>query len=565
MNHGNDKVLSKLQALPTSPGVYLFFGKRGEVLYVGKASSLRSRVRSYFQQGTTDTRIFFDDLVRQVDNLETLVVRTEKEAALLERTLIKERSPKYNFKLRDDKEYLSLRIDTRAQWPRLELVRRAAHDGATYFGPYDSSRAARQTLHLINRHFQLRTCSDRELRSRKRPCLQYHIKRCPAPCVLDVDHDAYTAHVREVTLFLKGRHEELTRSLREAMSEAAAAMLYEEAARIRDKLRAIERVHEAQNVVSIQRSDQDVFGVYRQADQAEVAVLQIRGGKLVHVHTYSVASTALPTEELVSTFVSEYYELAHALPDEIVVGVHMEASDGLQELLTERRGKKVRILMPMRGNRVSLVQLAEANAQHAYEEKSREQADTVRRLREVQEKLHLATLPRRIECIDISHTQGQDTVGAIVALLDGEPDRARYRTFIVRGVTPGDDYGAMRHVLTRRLKRSYSRDAAWDLPDLLVVDGGRGQLSTALSVLQDVGVTHLPVAALAKEKDNTKGETVYDRVYLPNQKNPVVLRENSASLYMLALARDEAHRVSNRLRVKQSSKRMFARRDDRVR
>ncbi|MFW6052042.1 MAG: excinuclease ABC subunit UvrC [Myxococcota bacterium] len=546
---GLETVRAKLDTLPSAPGVYLFRDRQGRVLYVGKARSLRSRVRSYFQPGTGDERAFVARLEGEVADLETYVVDTEKEAALLENQLIKEKRPRYNVKLRDDKDYLSLRLDPEAPWPRLEVVRRPRPDGALYFGPYHSASSARQTLRLVNRHFQLRTCTDADFRTRARPCLQHQIRRCPAPCVLPVDREAYGEQVRNVALFLDGRHDELVEHLEARMREAAAAQQYEMAAVHRDQLRAVERVREAQRVAVVRDVDQDVIGLHRQADQAEVAVLQIRSGKLVSVKTFGLDEVSLPDAELVGSFVAEYYDRGSFVPDEVLVPMALEAMDGLAEMLGERRGRRVRIAAPRRGPRTRLVRMAADNAAHSFREKRRAEQNVDERLEAVQRELGLPAPPRRIECVDISHLGGEHTVASVVALRDGAPDRRRYRSFHVKGVSGGDDYGAMREVLSRRLARGRGKEQGWELPDLLVVDGGKGQLGVATAVLEDLGLTDLPVAALAKEKENVAGDVLVDRVYLPGRKNPVPVR-SSPALSMLALARDEAHRASNALREK---------------
>jgi excinuclease ABC subunit C len=637
-------VLDKLDALPTQPGVYLFKDKKGEVVYVGKAKSLRSRVRSYFQSGTSDTRYFIPLLHKVLGDFDTIVARSEKEATILENNLIKEHRPRFNVKLRDDKEYLSLRLATDHVWPRLYVVRRPSADGARYFGPYHSATAARRTLHLINKHFQLRTCSDVELASRKRPCLQYQIKRCPAPCVHEVNRGWYAEQVRAVALFLEGWHDELSRELDERMRQAARAMRFELAAVYRDQLRAIDKVREEQRVVSADLVDRDVLGLYREADLVELALLHVRGGRLADVVTMSVKQAEIPDEEIVAAFLAQHYGGAEApvraearvrgaetrvdasapagdgasgtsgvdadapmleavvpIPPEIVLPIEPEGVFGIAEWLADRAGHKVSLLQPKRGPRVELLKLANDNARHAYAEKRRATDDVMERLAQLQERLRLPTLPRRIECCDISHLGGGDTVGAVVAMQDGSLDRKRYRTFHVRGTSGqpgvGDDYGAMYEVLARRFRRGLaerkraagepagtapsSRDAApqtaepdvleaaeplsmaparetdddversqWDLPDLFVVDGGRGQLGVALAAAHDLGLHDLAIVGLAKERENVAGDTVVDRVYLPGQKNPIPLKSNSAALFFLARLRDEAHRVSNRGREK---------------
>jgi excinuclease ABC subunit C len=574
----------KLELLPAQPGCYLFKDKHGAVLYVGKAKSLRSRVRSYFQEGGSDVRAFIPFLRRHAQDLETIVTATEKEAAVLENSLIKERKPRYNVKLRDDKEFLSLRLAREQPYPRLELVRKPKQDGASYYGPYHSATAARRTLNLVEKHFKLRTCTDRELRQRKRPCLQYQIQRCLAPCVLEVDRDLYAQQVRAVDLFMAGRHDELTRELQERMKAASHNLEFELASIYRDQLAAVQSVREAQRVVVVSDRDQDVLGIYREGDLAELCVMVVRQGRMIDTATFSMKNVELPDDEVVATFLREHYGEggsgeAH-VPDEIIVPTLPEGVDGVSEWLMERRAvvvesrrSKVEVLAPARGPRRALLDMANENAKHAFEEKRRAADDIDQRLARVQERLRLPTLPRRIECCDISHLGGQDTVGAVVALLDGQPDKKRYRSYIVRSAEHGDDYQAMFEVLSRRFRRGKSaqeqrsddsgtpsdkeQETDWQLPDLFVVDGGRGQLGVALAAAQDLGLHDLCVVGLAKEKENVLGDKLTDRVYLPGQKNPIALRPNSPELFLLARARDEAHRFSNRGRTKVGKRRRF--------
>jgi excinuclease ABC subunit C len=609
-----DVVTEKLDALPASSGVYMFKDRKGAVVYVGKAKSLRSRVRSYFQEGSSDNRYFIPLLLKTIGDLDTIVTTSEKEAAILENNLIKEHRPRYNVKLRDDKDYISLKLDSKDPWPRLWVVRRPQPDGARYFGPYHSATAARRTLHLVNKHFQLRTCTDTEMRSRKRPCLQHQIKRCPAPCVLEVDKRWYDEQVRAVAMFLDGRHDELSKELDAKMKDAARAMRFELAAVYRDQLSAIEKVREEQRVVAVDDVDRDVLGLHREGDLVELALLHVRRGKLADVATFSVKNAEVPDEEVVAAFLAQHYTaptagedegVAMPVPDEIVLPVVPDAASGIADWLAERAGHKVALLHPQRGHKVDLLALANDNARHAFGEKRRASDDVTERLTQLKDRLRLPTIPRRIECCDISHLGGRDTVGAIVALLDGEPDKKRYRTFHVRGdlalakttdaaPTPGgggearddgeepvslagDDYRAMYEVLARRFRRGLKREEEkaqaaatdgapssedderieWDLPDLFVVDGGKGQLAVALAAARDLGLHELPIVALAKEKENVLGDTLVDRVYLPGQKNPIPLKSHSASMFFLARARDEAHRFSNRAREKLGKKKRF--------
>ncbi len=564
-----DEVEKKLESLPASPGCYLFRDKQGGLLYIGKAKSLRARVRSYFQDGATDTRAFIPLLREQIGDLETVVTGTEKEAAILENSLIKENKPRFNVKLRDDKEFLTLRVATSHPWPRLDLVRKPESDGARYFGPYHSATAARRTLHLVEKHFQLRTCSDAELKSRKRPCLQFQIKRCLAPCVHDVDVDLYGQQVHAVMLFLAGRHDQLTEELEDRMARASEDLEFELAALYRDQLRAVVSAREQQRVVAVSDRDEDVLGMYREGDMVELALLRVRAGRVVDAASFSSKRVEIPDDEVVAAFVREHYSAGAGqhIPDEILLPLRPEGVDGVAEWLGDLRNqagikRRCRLTVPARGARRKLLDLASENARHAFEEKRRAAEDIDERLAKLQNKLRLPSLPRRIECCDISHLGGEDTVGAIVTLENGAPARKRYRTFTVKGVTEGDDYAAMFEVLSRRFRRgkeaALASSAEWELPDLFVVDGGRGQLAVALTAASDLGLHDLAIAGLAKERENPLGDKIVDRIYLPGQKNPIPLRANSPELFLLATARDEAHRFANRGRKKLGKRRRLA-------
>ncbi len=578
-----EELAARLDALPAQPGCYLFRDSAASTLYVGKAKSLRSRVRSYFQSGSTDERAFIPWLRLHLFEIETIITATEKEAAILENSLIKEHRPKYNVKLRDDKEFLNLRLDSRAPFARLELVRRPTVDGARYFGPYPSATAARRTLHLVERHFQLRTCSDRELASRKRPCIQYQIKRCPAPCVHEVDPETYRAQVHAVTLFLEGRHDEVTHWLNERMRQASLDLDFELAATLRDQAQAIEQVREQQRVVEMSDRDVDVLGLYREGELVELVLLLVRSGRLIDVQRLSRVRADVDDAEVVAAFVREQYVAAPVgtvVADEIWLPVLPEGAEGIEEWLNEQhqalgQKKRIRLVLPQRGKKTDLLKLAAENARHAFEEKRRSSEDIEARLGRLANRLRLPKLPRRIECIDISHLGGLDSIGAVVALLDGKPDKARYRTYKVKRAGMGDDYGAIFEVLSRRFRRGLAaalqtpapssttdlpqaeaeivepaaaaaQGTDWSLPDLFVVDGGRGQLAVALAAAADLGLVELPIIGLAKEKESPTGEKLVDRVYLPGQKNPIPLRPGSPELFFLSVARDEAHRFANR-------------------
>jgi excinuclease ABC subunit C len=631
MSAAPDVVHQKLETLPREPGVYLFRGHDGRVLYVGKAKSLRARVRSYFAASGGDGRFFVPLLPELVADLETVVVASEKEALILENELIKQHRPRFNVKLRDDKTYLSLKLATGHPWPRLVVVRKDDGSPGPVFGPFDSATAARRTLHVVNKHFQLRTCSDADFANRQRPCLQHQIKRCPAPCVLDVDPRWYATQVRLVELFLESRHEELRQTVEARMREAAIATQYELAAVYRDQLRAIDRVQEEQRIVSDDGADRDVLGLHRDGERVEIAHLRIRGGRLVDVRTIPGVQAIVDDEALVASYILQAYagagggeshdddrdpdrepghepnreparepdgegrrqadgeaaretdreadrdaeaesdapeatRAAVPVPPEILVPCEPEGRASLEAELRRAAGRKVAIVLPKRGAKSELLKLANDNAAHAFQEKRRANEDVEARLAKVRDLLRLPSLPRRVECCDISHLGGGDTVGAIVHFLDGAPDKSRYRSFHVRDEVAerrgGDDYGAMFEVLSRRFRRgrgarSGEANEAWELPDLFVVDGGRGQVGVAVTAARDLGLHDLPIVGLAKERELGSGERVVDRLYLPGQKNPIELRSHAAALGFLAHLRDEAHRFANRARERLGKVRRF--------
>jgi len=546
--------------IPTEPGVYLMKDRAGRVIYVGKAVNLRARVKQYFHGG--DERFFVAAglLGRALADLEWMVVGGEKEALLLENHLIKKHQPRFNVKLRDDKQYLVLRIDPKARFPRVEVVRNIREDGARYFGPYHSASSARQTLRTLNRHFQLRTCTDHVLDTRVRPCLQYQIKRCPGPCVFPVDPAAYAEQVEDVCMFLAGKNQELVARLRARMAEKSAAEQFEAAGHLRDSLAAVERSLGDQNVVQDQFVDQDVFGMWRDGDVVEAVVLFVRSGKLVGRRNERLREQEQPDAAVMAAFVQQYYASGTPVPDEVVLPFAIDDHALLSDWLGGLRGARVRLIAARRGVRRKLAQMAEANARAAGVAADSRDADTRAALDKLAARLELKRPPRRIECFDIAHIQGAATVGSMVVFVDGVPERAHYRHFKVKGAG-NDDFASMYEVLTRRFRRGLDGgDPAWALPDLLVIDGGKGQLGTALAALADLGIeigeNHgFDVVALAKERENTAGDTRPDRVFLRNRKDPVQLRPNTTELFLLSRVRDEAHRFANTFHRKQRSSR----------
>lgn len=564
----NETVLARLETLPTQPGCYLFRDKRGSIIYVGKARNLRARVRQYFAPGSSDYRYFVPLLERVLADIETIVTESEKEAVLLENALIKEHKPRFNVRLRDDKTYLSLRLDMKAEWPRLEVVRRPTADKAQYFGPYPSATAARRTLKLVNKHFKLRTCDDGTFASRTRPCLEYQIKRCPAPCVYEVDHDSYLQQARFVALFLEGKNDELARRIEGDMRDAARALDFERAATLRDQLAAIREVQERQRVAEVSDRDRDVIGLYREGDAVALAVLVVRAGFVRDTQVTLLTRAELPDDELVDAFLTQRYGVGAEgdeafarrarIPDEIVLPVLPEAHEGLSQWLSEAKGRRVELIVPKAGARAKLFAMANQNAQHRFRERRVVEKTAAEHADALQERLGLAKPPRTIECVDISHHRGQDTVAAIVCLKDGAPHKRNYRSFHVQSDTHGDDYAAMLEVLRRRFARGKSEEQGWELPDLFVVDGGRGQLAIATTVLEELAIEGFAVCALAKERESATGDKLVDRVYLPGRKNPIAIDRHQAALVLLARARDEAHRFANKVRERLHHRRRIA-------
>ena len=588
----------KLDTLPTLPGCYIMKDRQGEVVYVGKANSLRARVSQYFQPQTSDTRRFIPFLEELLGDIEVMITPSEKDALLLENELIKQHRPRFNVRLRDDKNFISLRLSRTHPYPRLEVVRRVRKDGARYFGPYSSASSIRETLSIVNRHFQLRTCTDGVMSNRRRPCLQYQIKRCPAPCVYSVPTEEYQRSVEEVALFLEGKAGELTTQLGARMRGAAKALEFERAAQLRDQLQAIERSLEKQRTVLGDLLDQDVLGFHREGGLLELQLLFFRAGRLSGGRSFSYSRQEFPTDELVGSFLDQYYESGAFIPKELLLPLSLPDTELREASLSEKRGERVRVVVPERGEKVRLLDMARQNAEHNFEERQRTQKNQLETLQRLQARLRLPRLPRRIECFDISTIQGQQTVGSQVVFTDGEPDKAGYRLFKVRGDAAGDDFASMFQVLTRRLARGREQD---DLPDLLLIDGGKGQLNVARAALKEVGLTlsDVSLAGLAKsrvledeerfaarqgfrmadawadragpepevaqidgpapeaaapsrlgrsrQKGRYKSDTLErspERVFLPGQKNPVVLRQNTSELHLLARLRDEAHRFA---------------------
>jgi excinuclease ABC subunit C len=537
---------AKIAQMPSQPGVYLMKNEEGAILYVGKAKNLRSRVRSYFRK-SGDGRFRIQFLIPNVEDIEFLVTDTEKEALILENTLIKEHKPRFNVNLRDDKSYVNLRLDPRDRYPRLTVVRRPARDGAFYFGPYASSNSVRETMRTLSRIFPLRLCTDHVFNSRTRPCLYYQIHRCSAPCVPGhVSDDEYRALVEQTALFLKGRDEELLKMLYAQMHEAAGALRFEEAGRIYRRIGAIERTIERQKVTSGQERDQDVFGFFREADHVEIQRLTIRGGKLLGGKSDLFTGQLSPDADILESYVNQYYAEGPEMPEEVLLPFVLEGREGLADLLSERRGRRVNVLVPERGEKRALVAMANKNAELSFQARKDRERSHHTTLEQLQARLHLRNFPRRIECFDMSNIQGTNPVGAMVAFTAGEPDKARYRKFQVKTVEGPDDFASMYEVLSRRYTRALEED---DLPDLIMVDGGKGQLNIAQAVLWELGIETPDLISIAKSRlqpvqGSEEKHRTDERFFIPGRKNPVILPANSGGLFLLQRIRDEAHRFA---------------------
>jgi excinuclease ABC subunit C len=535
---------ARLGSLPARPGVYLLRDGHDKVIYVGKAKSLRSRVRSYFRGGDERAQVRF--LVNRVASFETLVTGNEKEAFILENNLIKQYKPRYNIRLKDDKSYVSVKVEDTAGWPRLVVTRKLVRDGSRYLGPFSSAWSVRDTLGTLRKIFPLRSCSDAVLRNRSRPCIEYQIKRCPAPCCLEVDQDEYARNLAQTLELLEGKNREIVRALDTRMRAAAEAERFEEAGKLRDQIRAIETTVERQQAVAHWGIDQDAFGLYREGGFVEVQVLLVRAGKLTGNQNYSFEDFELPDDEVLSAVLTQFYDGERPVPDTILVPIPLEDAEVRAEYLVERKGRQVEILCPQRGAKLRLVEMARENAAHSYAERRDVGSRRERMLEELQTRLHLRNAPKRIECFDISNIQGNLSVGSMVTFDEGEPCTARYRRYRIRTVEGADDFASMYEVLSRRYRRAREER---DFPDLLVVDGGKGQLNVAVEVMRELEIEGVDVISLAKmhvEQDARASAVVRseERVFLPGRKNPVVLRRNSTALFLLQRVRDEAHRFA---------------------
>lgn len=550
-----------LKMLPTRPGVYVMKDKAGNVIYVGKAVNLRHRVRSYFQRGAGANSFKIRELVRHVAQVETIVTATELEALILECNLIKQHRPKFNIRLKDDKNYLYVKIDVRSPWPRVYTTRRVLNDGARYFGPYSSSRSLHATLDVLKKIFPYRSCDldipatpgIKEAGHPRRPCLDYHIHRCLGPCIGATTPEEYAQVIQEVILFLEGKSDRVAEMVRARMEAAAEQLDFERAALYRDQLQAIQQVIERQRVLSTAGGDQDVIAFARDDGQACVQVFFIRGGKLIGRDHFVLQGTAGSDDrEVMAGFLQQFYDTAPYVPPEIVLQIEAEEMDILEAWLRSKRGNGVVLTVPRSGEQKDLVDMVAENAAETLAMLRAQWLADARKtggaLVELQEALQLPAMPRRIECYDISNIAGTAAVGSMVVFEQGVPKNSEYRRFKIKAVEGIDDYAMLQEVLRRRFKRlaeaavptgeimEAAQPTGWQQrPDLVVVDGGKGQLNAARQVMAELGLEDIPTVGLAKGQEE---------VFLPDRSEPLLLPRTSQALYLLQRIRDEAHRFA---------------------
>ena len=556
---GPDALAARVDGLPAAPGVYLFKNARGRVLYVGKAQSLRTRVRSYLRAGG-DGRARMPTMIEQAADVDVVLTPSVKDALLLENELIKRHKPPFNVRLRDDKQYLGMRLDPREPWPRLTPVRRFRDDGAWYFGPYTSSQALRQALSNLRRIFPLRSCSDpvfRDYARRGRPCIEYEMKRCMGPCVGLVEAPAYAELVTGTAMFLRGRSEDLLTDLRGRMEAAAAAERFEEAGKLRDRVNAVERTVERQQMVSGKGEERDVFALARRGGELELHALHVRGGRVVGHDAWSYSNVEIDDEEALGSFLGQYYGAPDRAPvGEVLVSTEPRDADALADLLRERSGRRVVLRVPQRGPAHDLLVMAANNAALRLAQRLDARASQEAAAEELRTSLGLARTPRRIECYDVSTLGGTLAVASRVVFQDGRPDKNAWRRYRIREAQAGDDLACLREVLQRRLAR-VDREP---LPDLLLIDGGKGQVAVVAAALRDHDLA-CDVIGISKEREDAavgpasdgprraarvrrSGGLKAERLHLPAPKDPVLLPPNAQALLLVQRIRDEAHRFA---------------------
>jgi len=525
-----------LATLTTRPGVYRMLSAQGEIMYVGKARNLKSRVSSYFAGKGLNAKTMA--MVEQIAGIEVTATASDTEALLLEFNLIKQHRPRYNISLRDDKSFPFLYLSTQQSYPRLSFYRGSRKIPGRFFGPYPSARATRETQLLLQKLFKLRTCEDTFFANRTRPCLQYQIKRCSGPCVGLADEQSYGQDVKDAIAVLEGRDRELRDDLAARMEAAAASLEFEKAARLRDQVSAIKEIQASQSMTRLAEQDIDAVALVSESGRHCVAVVFLRGGRNLGSSSYFPRPGLAESGELLSAFLAQYY-LTREVPSEILVSEGIEDADVLEQAFSERAGRAVAIRPKVRGARARWLEMARSNAELSLRMREANAATVAEQLTAIAVALGLSSSPRRIECFDISHTMGESTVASCVVCGPEGPIKSDYRRFNIEGVAAGDDYGAMRQALERRYSRLQREEAV--MPDLLLIDGGPGQLAQAESVLSDLGISGIALVGVAKGADRRVGQ---ERLFLAGQEVPTILAADSSALHLIQRVRDEAHRFA---------------------
>jgi excinuclease ABC subunit C len=523
-----------LKTVPKTPGAYRMLDKQSRVLYVGKAKNLKNRLTSYTRfSGSDHNKITV--MLSKVSKVDTLLTNTEKEALILEASLIKKHKPKYNIILRDDKNYPLIKVTVQDTWPRVHMTRRRKKDGARYFGPYSSSSSMWATLRLLADLFPLRKCKGNTVRPRKRPCLNLQMGKCLAPCVGLAEREEYQDQVKKVLMVLEGKNRSLVKELRQEMEKSAEALLFERAAELRDQIAALSKTLEKQVVASSSLKNQDVFGYCRQGTSIAIAILFVREGLLTGSRTFFLSAPMETDTLILSQALNQFYDGKGTPAKEILIPFQTEDAEILTERFSELLGSNVSLTIPKRGDRVRLIQMANANAAHVFDEKEKKERSWQGLSASMEKLLHLDHIPSHIECLDISNTSGKQAVGSLVCFKNGEAAKDHFRHYKIQTVPGPDDYAMMEEVLQRRFKRGIAEN---NLPDLFIVDGGRGQLGIALRVADELGIRDdLDWIGIAKEK-HTEGE----KLYKPGRKNPILFKSHNPVLLYLMRIRDESHR-----------------------
>jgi excinuclease ABC subunit C len=554
------RLKEKIKTFPDEPGVYLMRDKAGNIIYVGKAKNLRNRLMTYFA-GTKDERALMPFLLKEIAEVETVVGGNEKEALILENELIKRHKPRFNIKLKEGGTFVYLRLDLNQTYPRLEVTRRVNKDGARYFGPYPAARALRETLRVMNRYFKLRTCSDHDPARHKRPCLLCQISTFPESSVYDIPSEEYHRHVEDAVSFLQGKQPELLNSLRKRMEKASRNLNFEEAARLRNQIEAIRQTLEPQTVIFETDTDSDVLGYFRKRNFLVVYLVFVRHGRVIGGRALSFeAEEEFSEKDRLASFLNLYYSREHFIPDEIWLPFDIEDQNALEEVLSERKDAKVRIVVPKTKGKRALLRTSQRNARLSLHQSRKGERQSLAALINLQKQLGLEHMPRYMECFDVSHFKGDAIVAAKAAMKDGKPDKTRYRRFKIRSVTVGDDYAAIHEAVLRRLKHGVDEN---DLPDLIVLDGGKGQLEAARRAMGRLNIAGIDMIALAKDRNKRRKDAV-EYIYLPGKKEAVVLKPSSAEQLMLMQLRDEAHRFAVTYQQKLLLKTTIASRLDRI-